>query len=209
MIRPALVGLLACGCVTIDPLVLEGRARRRNLDCVRLSQEEAFARYPGQVSAPPAREIADANVDVLTCSQRYLRPGDRPARDEAILSTLTTQVTGLAESASALVPGDVVWHVDAFYPSARVGQKISVAAKTVLAERGLAVSDRVPTLAAGDVAVLATLPPSDVYRLACSRAWALSVLRADEVLLGLMVVDPKETQLHAGVCHRGEWRWVP
>ena len=85
----------------------------------------------------------------------------------------------------------------------------AVAARTLLAERGLPVSDRVPTLAAGDVAVLATLPQSDVYRIACARSYSTSVMAEGDVFLGLMIVDSKETILHGGICQRGEWRWLP
>lgn len=202
----AFASLTAC---SIDPLVFKSKVDRRNLDCTRLSEVEAQARFPGHVPPMPSKEIAGPTADVLLCSARYLETGERSARDEAILSSLTTQVTGLAESAAALAPAGARWHVDAFYPSLAVAQKIAVAARTTLAERGHAVSDRVPTLAAGDVAVLATLPQSEVYRTACARSWATEVLRDDEVFLGLMIVDPKETMLHGGLCVRGEWRWLP
>jgi hypothetical protein len=201
--------LFVPACATIDPLYFKSRAARRNLECQRLSQNDAAARFPGQVPQPPGRLIAGDNVDVLTCSTTYLQPDERPARDEAILSTLTSQVTGLTETASALVDSGAVWHVDAFYPSLAVAQKVAVAARTLLAERGLPVSDRVPTLAAGDVAVLATLPPSDVYRIACARSYSTAVMGEGDVFLGLMIVDAKETILHGGVCQRGEWRWLP
>jgi hypothetical protein len=207
-VRPLVLLLLMPGCA-IDPLYFKSRAERRNLDCYRLSQVDAAARFPGQVPPPPGKQIAGDNTDVLTCSTRYVQTDERPPRDEAILSTLTAQVTGLTETASALVDPGTLWHVDAFYPSLPVAQKIAVAARTLLAERGLPVSDRVPTLAAGDVAVLATLPQSDVYRIACARSYSTSVMGDGDVFLGLMIVDAKETILHGGICQRGEWRWLP
>lgn len=208
--RPLLVLVLGCSsCALLDPTLLRTREERRNLDCFRLSEAEAAARFPGQVPRTPGREIAGGNADVLACSPRYLGVGERPNRDEAILSTLSSQVSNLAETASALAPPNALWHVEAFYPSLAVAQKIAVAARTSLAERGLPVSDRVPTLAAGDVAVLATLPQSEVYRTACARSFSSEVMGPDDVFLGLMIVDPYETVLHAGLCQRGEWRWLP
>lgn len=201
--------LLLCGCALIDPLLFATKVERRNLDCTRLLEEEAVEKFPGQIPKQPAKEIAGAQVDVLVCSKRVMELGERPPRDEAILSTLTAQISGLTERASALVGAEVVWHVDAFYPSPHVGQKIASAAKASLVERGYAVSDRVPLLPAGDVSVLALLPPSEQYRTACARAFSSEVLGADDALLGLILIDPKETQLHGGVCRRGEWSWLP
>lgn len=197
-----------CGCV-IDPLVFKTKAERRNLDCYRLPEVEAAARFPGQVPPPPAKEIAGPTTDVLVCSKRYLDTGERKARDEAILSSLSQQVNELTESAGALAPAGARWHVDAFYPSVPVAQKIAVAARTTLAERGLTVSDRVPLLAAGDVSVLAAMLPTEAYQTGCARAFATEVLTGDDVFLGLMIVDPKETMLHGGLCMRGVWRWLP
>lgn len=192
-----------------EPLLFQSKAERRNMDCRRLTQNEAAERFPGQIPQTRGRAIAGVQPDVLACSSRYIQTTDRPPRDEAILSTLSLQVTELTETAAAQVPAGVRWHVDAFYPSLPLAQKIAVAARTTLAERGYQVSDRVPTLAAGDVAVLATLPPSDVFRIACARSYQTEVLGPDDVFFGLMIVDPRETQLHAGVCQQGTWRWLP
>lgn len=209
----ALVGVgaaLACSCAGVfDPILFQTRAERRNMDCVRLSQDEAAERFPGQIPSKDARALAGFQPDVMACATRYLQPDDRSARDEAILSTLSLQVSELVETATASAPAGARWHVDAFYPSLPVAQKIAVAARTTLAERGFSVSDRVPTLAAGDVSVLASLPPSEVYRTACARSFQTSVLGADELFLGLMIVDARETRLHGGLCQAGVWRWLP
>jgi hypothetical protein len=210
----AAAALALSGCVLdprflADPVLFSNRAERRSIDCTRLSQLEAFERYPGQVPAPAARTVASEETGVLTCASRYFGVDERPARDEAILSTLGEQVSGLAQSATALYGREVVWHVDAFYPSLPVAQKIAIAARTTLAEKGLTVSNRVPTLAAGDVAVLATLPPAEVYPAACRRSFETKVLERGDVFFGLMIVDAKETALHGGVCSDGAWRWLP
>jgi hypothetical protein len=89
-----------------------------------------------------------------------------------------------------------------------VAAKISVAARTDLVERGRSVSDRVPLLAAGDVAVVDHMPFSKAYPVACARYFAEGTLAAPSVFLALMIVDAREAQLHAGLCARGTWRWL-
>lgn len=189
--------------------IFRDRQDARNLDCVRLGQAEAHARYPAEVPAPPARGTAKV-TDAVACTRRFMRHGERPARDELILSSLRQTVGGLVQTARAAVPATtpVTWHVDAFYPDANVAAKISVAAKTELVEHGLQVSDRVPLLAAGDIAVLGRLPPKEAYSLACARYFTENILADDHVFLGLMIVDAREGQLHAGLCERGQWKWL-
>jgi hypothetical protein len=190
-----------------SPGILQSKEEARNLECIRLSQAEAHERFPGAVPEPPARG-SWSTTDALTCTRRFMRIGERPARDEVILSSLRQTVGGITQAASALEAGELTWHVDAFYPEPAVAAKISVAAKTELAERGRKVSDRVPVLAAGDIAVLWKLPPKQAYPLACARYFAEGTLTERDVFLGLMIVDARETQLHAGLCVRGEWKWL-
>jgi hypothetical protein len=137
-----------------------------------------------------------------------MRAGERPPRDEAILSSLRQTVGEISQLASALAPAAVTWHVDAFYPDPAVGQKIAVAARTDLAERGQRVSDRVPLLAAGDIVILGRLAPRQAFPLACARYRDHRALGGDDAFLGLMIIDPRETKLHAGLCLRGVWRWL-
>jgi hypothetical protein len=202
--------LLLCGACANDPAsVFARRSDARNLDCVRLSQEEAARQHPGQVPEAPARGANLSLTDVLVCQRQMLEPGERPARDEAILSSLTRDVGELVNSASVLEPApNATWHVDAFYPDARVASKIAVAARTQLAEKGRAVSDRVPLLAAGDLAVMGKRPFHESFPLACARYFAEGSLHEPSVFLALMIIDPREAELHAGVCARGAWRWL-
>lgn len=203
MLPPALTG-----CV-LDPAfgIWQSKEEVRNLECTRMSQTQAHELYPDQVPEVPPRG-ASVNTDVLTCKRRIMRLGERSARDELILSSLRQTVDQIIQVASALHPGEVTWHVDAFYPEPTVAAKISVAARTTLAERGRKVSDRVPVLAAGDIAVLGRMPATEAYKLACARYFAQRVLAEQDAFLGLMIVDPREAQLHAGLCVRGEWRWL-
>ena len=148
-----------------------GKADARNMECVRTSQEQAHALHPGEISDAPARRTVN-DEDALLCTRRIMAHGERPARDEQILSSLRKNVGELAETAAAVGGDELTWHVDAFYPEARVAAKIAVAARTSLAEAGRKVSDRVPLLAAGDLAVLGRLPARDAFPLASARYFA-------------------------------------
>lgn len=203
-----LILLPALADLAFDPAqdLLQTHQQARSLECVRISQAAAHDRYPGRVPEPPARRL-ESDADAMVCTRRIMLEGERPPRDEAILSTLSQSVGEIAEVASATVPGRV-WHVESFYPDAAVASKISVAGRTHLAERGQSVSDRVPLLAAGDIVVLGHLAPRDAFPVACARYRAEQSLGDGDALLAFAIVDPRETTLHAGVCVDGEWRWL-
>lgn len=190
-----------------SPGIFQSKKAARNLECEHLSQAQAHALYPTQVPELPARGTHAVN-NALVCTPRIMNHGERPARDELILSNLSKSVGEITDAAAALGHSDLTWHVDSFYPDARVASKISVAARTDLAESGRKVSDRVPLLAAGDLAVLSRLSPQESWPLACTRYFAEGSLTERDAFLGVMIVDPRETQLHAGVCLGGEWRWL-
>ncbi len=202
------MGAGLAGCAS-DPApgVWHTRAESRQLACARLSQTEAHDREPGRVPEVPARQLPGV-TEALLCQPLYLPEGERPARDEAILSTLRHDVGELTQLASTLTEGDVTFHVDAFYPAPEIASKIAFAAKNELVEHGRVVSDRVPLLAAGDVSVLVHLPQARVYAAACTRYFAEHTLGEHDVFLGLMLLDERETHLHAGLCQAGQWRWV-
>lgn len=202
---------LLAGCVH-DPApgLLTSKAETRSLECTRISQERAAELYPAEVPEPAARGVLGfGQNDALVCSRRFLNPDERPARDEAILSTLSQSTAEIAQAAlGPLGAEDLLWHVDAFYPEAQVAMKIAVAARTELAGRGRRVSDRVPLLAAGDIVVLGRMPARNAYPLACARYFAEHSLSERDAFLGLMILDVRESQLHAGACVRGQWRWL-
>lgn len=203
------VAVGVAGCFASDPApgIWRSKEESRNLECVRVNQRQAHDRYPGDVPEVPGRRTT-GTTDALICSTRFVRQTFRPARDEVILSTLRQSVGEIVSAANALAPAPTVWHVDAFYPDAAVASKISVAARMDLAERGRKVSDRVPVLAAGDIAVLAHLEAREAYPLACLRYFRSGVLHEHDAFLGLMIIDDREAQLHAGLCQRGEWKWL-
>jgi hypothetical protein len=190
------------------PGIWQSKSEALNLECTRMSQARAHELYPGQVPEPPPRGEGPSTTDALVCTQRFVPLGERKARDEVILTSLSQTVGEITDVASALGGGDLNWHVDAFYPRPEVASKISVAARTNLAERGRKVSDRVPVLAAGDISVLGRMSPKDSYPLACARYFAEGSLGEKDAFLGIMIVDERETQLHAGVCLGGRWKWL-
>jgi len=189
------------------PGIWQTRSDARGLECRTLDQETAHGLYPARVPDLAARRRSDPS-SVLVCTRRILGDQERPPRDEAILSDLTRTVEALTQAAALRVPKGITWEVDAFYPSPQVGAKIAVAARTELVEHGHSVSDRVPVLAPGDLSVIHALPAEQAYPLACARYFAEHALTDQEAFLGLMILDPRETQLHAGICTQGQWRWI-
>ena len=83
-----------------------------------------------------------------------------------------------------------------------------VAVKNALLDRSLKVSDRAPALAAGDIEVIGRLSPQAAYPIACTRYAAAGSLGDDDALLTIVLRDPQETLLHAGICTGGRWRWL-
>jgi len=180
----------------------------RNMDCERMDGETASARHPGLIEAPGPR---GDNIErsALVCRERVMAEGLRPARDEAVLMDLDDTVSGFALAAGSLRSDltERTWLVEVHYPSAPVSSKIAFAAKNALNSQGLRVSDRAMTLSAGDVSVLTRLPPGEAWPAACRR-YAAGGLGEGDALLAVVTRDPRETQLHAGICDRGQWTWL-
>jgi hypothetical protein len=206
-----LAGTAAAALFSSDPApgLLRSKRWSRNLECERVSAENARERYPGQiVESSPRGDYIDRSV--VICAERLTRPGLRPVLDEAILSELEAITTDLASAAQSMRPelADRTWLVQAYYPSPVVAGKISFAIKNALIRRGLRVSDRAPTLAADDVQLLTRLSPDEAYPAACRRYTATGSLGEGDVLLAVISRDPRETILHAGLCMKGPWAWL-
>ena len=209
MRRLALFLTLSCLACTKDPSagLLQTKAAARNYDCQRLSQAEAHQRYPGVVPEPSARGF-ETQRDALICQPRFIDWSERNGRDETFLVHLTEDTQAIASRAAETSSKSYTWYVDAFFPTPAVASKIAVATRVSLFQRGLHVSDSVPFLAAGDVSVLARMPLEKAYPTACRRYFEEGSLTDQEAFLGVMVLDARETQLHAGVCTEGKWRWL-
>ena len=181
----------------------------RNMDCERLDGATASRRYPGRIQAPGAR---GDNIErsALVCRERIMAEGLRPAQDEAVLTGLDAAVSGFAAAAGSLRPdlAERTWLVEAHYPSAPVSSKIAFAAKNALNRQGLQVSDRALVLSAGDVYALTRLDPTEAWPAACRRYAATGALGDGDALLAVVMMDARETALHAGICEQGRWVWL-
>ena len=139
-----------------------------------------------------------------------MRQGLRIERDEAVLSTLQKSTTDLVAAAATRPDlAGKTWLVESFYPSGAVSDKLSFATKNALVLRGFRVSDRTPTLSAGDIGVITRMPAFDAYPLACKRYLDTGTLGEDDALLAVVMLDVRETTLHAGICFGGTWSWLP
>ena len=190
------------------PSLTVSKKESRSLECKRLTEVSAHEQQPGLVSEPAPRG-SFMDIQVVHCHEVLMQIGERPLREEAILSDLSSRVATIAETARSLESAkDKRWMVDVSYPAPGVAAKIAFATKTALLDRSLYVSDRVPVLAAGDLLVLARLDARQAYPLACQRYVAEGSLSDNDALLVVALIDARETVLHAGLCTAGEWRWL-
>ena len=191
------------------PGLLRSREQSRNMDCERLDAAQGAQRYPGVIL--PVKPRGDyVERGVVACKEHVLRPGLRDQPDEAILATLQPQVTELAAAARSLRPEleERTWLVEAHHLDAQVAAKISFAAKNALVLQGSTVSDRTPILGVGDVDVITRMDPMQAYATACHRYADIGSLGEGDALLAIMLLDPRETLLHAGLCADGRWEWL-
>lgn len=191
------------------PSLTRSKKASRNLECTYLTAEEASLQRPGLVQpSKPRGDYIDRQI--VLCTERLLRPGVRATRDEAILEDLNGRTSEIARSATAEHPelAERTWLVETHFPNPQVATKISFATKNALMDRSVAVSDRTPTLAFGDVDVLSRMPPSEAYPAACERYAANETLAEGDVLLAIVLRDLRETMLHAGICVDGAWTWL-
>ncbi len=191
------------------PGFFRSRDDSRNMDCELIDAAQGAQRYPGVIQ--PVKPRGDyAERSVMVCKERVMRPGLRDGPDEAILASLQSQVTALAAAARALRPELEArrWLVEAHHTDAQVASKISFATKNALVLQGLQVSDRTPVLGVGDVDVITRMAPLEAYAAACQRYAATGSLGEGDALLAVMLLDPRETSLHAGLCADGRWEWL-
>jgi len=185
-----------------------GRQELRELECERLSQADAHRRRPAEVPPTNMRSQTQMEIDALICQRRIVPFGERDDRDDVILSQLGDEVAALTAQAVASTSTSTRFMVDAFYPQPQVAAKVRVATLQRLAESGRATTTKMPLLAAGDIEVMQGLPLQDALPVACARLHAEGSMADDEAFLAVAVLRPQETQLHAGLCQNGGWRWL-
>ena len=191
------------------PGLTRSKAKARTYECERVTADAALKERPGSLrESRPRGDYVERGA--LICTQRVMPEGSRAPRDEAVLSTLEAESTEVAAAVASLRPdlAERTWMVEPFYPSPEVSTKLAFAAKTALMRQGLQVSDRLPTLAVGDVDVLTRMAPSDAYPAACRRYAEIGSLGEEHALLAVVSRDSRETILHAGVCADGHWMWL-
>jgi len=201
------------GDILDDPILtgFVGADRLRTMECERMSQAEAHRRFPGAVPAPNVRAEALMQIDALHCSPLVVDVDARDPRDAAILASLSSEVDALAGLAATAVPDGTRFVVDAHYPNPVIVQKVANATRVALAERGRLVSDRPPRLTAGDVEVFRTLQMKRSIEVSCRRLTQLGELGGEDddvAHLSIALLHAQESTLHAGLCHRGEFKWL-
>jgi len=192
------------------PSVYRHRDFSRSLVCIRVDPTRGSQLRPGQIR-PVSPRGDDGNRSTLVCSQKVLREGLRAPVDEAVLSSLEDRAQHMALRVSSLDPQlrERAWLVETFYDHPQVTDKITFATQNALMAQGLSVSDRAPSLGPGDVEVLTRLSPEEAYPAACERFHATGSLGDADALLAVVRLDRRSTELHAGLCVDGQWRWLP
>lgn len=179
----------------------------RKLVCARTTFEAVRRADPGRLDEPrPRGDFADR--DLVRCETKLLDDARRDPQDRAILAGLDADAAQLAQRVRSTAPPGRTWLVEAHYPNPAVASKIAFAAKAALVERGLTVTDRAPVLAVGDLDVLSRTPPLEAHPLACRRYYAPGRLEDPDAVLALVVLDRRETLLHAATCVNGRWSWL-
>ena len=75
----------------------------RNSECRHMSQQAAHELYPGRIPPPAVRQTSVV-IDAMVCNPRIVELGERPARDEAILSTRRPRSTSSVRAVTAIFP---------------------------------------------------------------------------------------------------------
>lgn len=174
-----------------------------DLDCTPLTSEGAERLAPGQVPEPERGDSLTRRA--VICRERLMPRGARRPQDAAILMDLRRHARIAAASATQR---DRTWLVEVYHPRPAVAEKIDFAVKAALLDRDLTVTDRSPTLAAGDIEVIGRLSHDRAWPLACLRYQATGSVKPTDALLAVVLRDPRETILHVGTCIDGRWQWL-
>lgn len=191
------------------PGVFRSKDRTRAVVCTPVDQREGADTHPDLLAKPhPRGEYFTRSLEV--CAEKVFREGTRDARDEAVLARLDMEAAAIAQAVLGGRP-DLRGRsmlVEAHYPSGTMAHKIRFATQDALLAAGFAVTDRRPLLTAQDVVVLSQLPPEEAYAGACERYEAMGSVGVDDAVVAVLVRDPRQTALQAGVCADGRWMWL-
>src|SRR4051812_30447268 len=119
MILPSLLSLAR------DPApgLTRSKVEARNLECAELGEDAARRKFPGIIEEGGARGEY-INLKAVACGTRIVAYGERPNRDELLLSDLQASAAAIAQRVIARAAGaNPTWLVEAFYPDPRVAGK--------------------------------------------------------------------------------------
>lgn len=201
----------ACGAIGVGdpaPGLTRSLESSRRFVCEAVEPATLRKRHPGLIEAPrPRGDYVER--DALTCAEMVLGPTERPGATGAILMTLADEMSQLARALSAEVTAATrTWLVEAHVEDPQLGAKVRFAAQAALVASGLRVSDRLPILAGKDIIEIAERDPRAAHPEACRRYFTRDRLAPGDAVLALLVLDRRETTLHAGACTDGRWRWL-
>ncbi|MEC8051504.1 MAG: hypothetical protein VX210_12005 [Myxococcota bacterium] len=179
----------------------------RRHDCISVDVDTAREIRPDDFgNAYPRGDFF--NREAFLCREQIIEPGLRAPQTERLVNELSRLVSDLATRIQSEYPQINQWMVEVHYEDPVVGHKIDFATKVALSELGLGVSDRVPNLRPTDLGVIGRLSHSKAHDLACRRLTDDGQIGDSEALLNILVLDPRQTDLIAGVCTDGNWSWV-
>ena len=171
----------------------------RGIKCRMLSKDEAI--LTGRFEVAENEGSVGTEDRYVTCDRGVFNPGERADQDEAILSDLNSHAIKTATTAIEAFPDVKQWRVAVHYPVIAVSYKINRAVWVALKEK------RVQVVAESRYSEVEPFPaePLLAENLKCDKHFGLD---SSQTLLNIQLVDPNETQLHAGVCHKGAWKWL-
>ena len=191
------------------PGVFRSKAQTRSVICTPLEPRQAAEAHPDLLSQPhPRGDYFSRSLE--NCAERVLRKGFRDTRDEVVLAHLDDESAAIVQAVVGTRPDlrSRTFLVEAHYPGGAMSHKIRFATQNALMETGLGVSDRRPLLTTEDVVVLSQLSPDLAYAGACERYHRSGGMRQTDALVAVLVRDPRQTDLQAGVCADGRWMWI-
>ncbi|HCH62840.1 MAG: hypothetical protein CL927_04155 [Deltaproteobacteria bacterium] len=191
------------------PGVFRSKASTRSVICTPVDQRQGAETHPDLLAEPHPRG-AYFTRGLEVCSEKVFREGLRQSRDEAVLTHLESEAASIAQAVLGGRPDLRARSllVEVHYPHGAMAHKIRFATQDSLLAAGFAVSDRRPLLTAQDVVVLSQLPPERAYAGACERYASMGSLAAGDALVAVLVRDPRQTDLQAGICADGRWMWL-
>lgn len=179
----------------------------RGRDCRSITREEG-TRIRADAVAEASDKSSYFEENFTHCRSPVFSQGERPKRQEAILAHLSESVTYAVTKAQDAFPKMQTWYTEAHADDTSLARKANFALKVELRSRGSNVSDAILSLPASELVAAQSIHRLNLPEDICQRMTRTKLLPNDSALLLLASLDENETQLHAGVCQGGIWRWL-